>query len=169
MKKSNKGFVLLETLIVSTFILGTLVFLYVEFSSVKNAYDVSFRYNTVTGLYHAKELSDFLKIDGYQKIETQLANNDYVDITNCIYSGSLCKAITREINTKKILFAGESLQTLQNNLNSNSYDKTIFDPEFRKFILNLTPNTPGRKRLIIEYNDSTFTSISVGTDQTNNS
>lgn len=57
---NKKGFMLLETLVVSTFILGILIFLFIQLSTIKRAYDTSFRYNTITGLYHAKEFSKFL-------------------------------------------------------------------------------------------------------------
>ena len=53
MKKNEKGFVLLETLIVTTFVVSTLIFLYTQFSNIKTSYDASFRYNTVEGLYDA--------------------------------------------------------------------------------------------------------------------
>ena len=35
----NKGFMLIETLIASTIILGALIFLFVQFSSVKRGYE----------------------------------------------------------------------------------------------------------------------------------
>ena len=44
MKKRNKGFILLETLVVSTFIITLLIYLYVQFSNLKKSYDISFRY-----------------------------------------------------------------------------------------------------------------------------
>ena len=35
MKKNNKGFMLFETLVVSTFVLGTLIFLYIQLNPRK--------------------------------------------------------------------------------------------------------------------------------------
>ena len=164
MKKSNKGFVLLETLIVSTFILGTLVFLYVEFSSVKNAYDVSFRYNTVTGLYHAKEFSKFLLENGYDQVDNKLANttSGYVDITSCPNLGLLCGKIKKEINAKRILYVSENISSLQNNLSTSQFDTNLFNSELKKFILQMNSVEPtGKNRLIIEYNDNTYATITL--------
>ena len=48
--KKNRGYVLFETLVVSTVILGTLVFLYIQLSSIKSSYNTSFKYNTVSAL-----------------------------------------------------------------------------------------------------------------------
>ena len=49
-KKNNKGFMLVETLIVATFLVTTLLFIYVQFNNITRTYDTSFRYNTVNGL-----------------------------------------------------------------------------------------------------------------------
>ena len=43
MQKNNKGFVLVETLLVSVFILTTLIFLFIQFRTVKQSFDRSFR------------------------------------------------------------------------------------------------------------------------------
>ena len=54
MKKNNKGFTILETLITSTLIISTLVFLYVQFSNLKQNYQESFEFNTVRGIHKSK-------------------------------------------------------------------------------------------------------------------
>lgn len=160
MKKSNEGFILIETLVVSTFILTTLVFLYVQFSNVKRSYDISFRYNTINDLYYAKELSNYLKSDGYQIITSQVNSNNYLDITNCIYSGELCSKIKDKIKAKQIIYVNSSIIPLQNEIKNNS-SLSKFDPEFKKFILNLTEDSDGRNRLIIEFEDLTFASVTI--------
>lgn len=160
MKKSNEGFILIETLVVSTFILTTLVFLYVQFSNVKRSYDISFRYNTINDLYYAKELSNYLRSDGYQIIASQVNSNNYLDITNCIYSGELCSKIKDKIKAKQIIYVNSSIIPLQNEIKNNS-SLSKFDPEFKKFILNLTEDSDGRNRLIIEFEDLTFASVTI--------
>ena len=54
-KNNNKGFMLLETMIVSAFIITTLTFLYVQFSNLKKSYEESFKYDSIPELYKAKE------------------------------------------------------------------------------------------------------------------
>lgn len=167
MKKNNKGFMLLETLVVSTFILGTLIFLYIQFSSVKRTYDVSFRYNTVPGLYNAKTLSSYLSEYGYSSIDSKLSEstNGYVNITDCIYSGTLCNKIVRSIDAKTVLYVGNNISVLKNNLSTSNYDTNIFNEEFKKYILQLnTTEVNGKNRLIIEYNDNTFATVSIKDD-----
>lgn len=165
MKKSNKGFMLLETLIVSTFILGTLIFLYVQFSAVKRTYDVSFRYNTVPGLYYAKEVARFLKEDGYAEIDKNLSGNNYINITNCTYSSSLCSKLVEKIGAKTIIYVGDNIENLKKELNDNNYDTSVFDQEFKRFVLYLDNGTINRNRIIIEYNDLTFATVTLGSDE----
>ena len=76
MKKRNKGFILLETLVVSTFIITVLIYLYIQFTNLKKSYDISFRYDTISGLYGAKEIDKFINnnygyTDFLEKIESE--------------------------------------------------------------------------------------------------
>ena len=62
MKKDNqKGFVLAETFIVSTFVLGVLVVLFLQIKTVINGYDRSFTYNTITGIYNTSEIKKYVQ------------------------------------------------------------------------------------------------------------
>lgn len=170
--KNQKGFMLLETLVVSTFLLGILVFLFIQFSSIKRSYDVSFRYNPIPGLYHAKELATFLSEYGYSSIDNQIGNSTagYINITNCEYfsSNPLCKKIIDKINAKSVLYVSENISTLKNNLSIlKNYNDDVFNPEFKKFILEMNTVEPsGKNRLIIEYNDKTYTTINLEEDST---
>lgn len=161
MKKNNKGFMLFETLVVSTVVLGALIFLYVQFSSVKRSYDINFRYNTIPGLFYAKNLEGFLKEDGYEEIlvDTNASENGYVDITNCLYSSSLCSKIIENSNMRTVLFTINDISTLQNYVSENN----VFNDTFKKFILSLPTTTTNQKpRLIIEYSNDTFAAITIG-------
>lgn len=169
MKKNNKGFMLLETLVAATFILGTLIFLFVQFSSINRSYETSFKYNTITGLYHAKEMASFLIEDGYTTIDDKLTNSTegFIDITNCVYSSSLCKKIVQSINANKILYVNENISSLKNNLSISNYNKDIFSEGFKKFILQLNTVEPsGKNRLIIEYKNNTYATINLEEDST---
>ena len=46
MKKNNQGFMLVEFLVVSIFVLGTLIFLTIEFNNINKSYNRSFKYDT---------------------------------------------------------------------------------------------------------------------------
>lgn len=167
MKKNNKGFVLLETLIVATFVLGTLIFLYIQFSNVKRNYEISFRYNTVPNLYNLKTLTNYLNNNGYNEIYDNYLGeeNGYLDITSCVVAGggSLCDTILQNMNVKKAIFIGNDITDLQNYLKKSSYDKNLFDQEFRSFILSMeTKSINTKNRIVVEFNDNTFATVSIG-------
>ena len=58
MKKN--GFMLAEVLIVSTLLIGVMVFMYTQIRTLTLNYTRSFNYNTVDGLYGARVIKDFL-------------------------------------------------------------------------------------------------------------
>lgn len=180
MKKSkitlnSNGFMLLETLIVSTVILGTLVFLYVQFVNVKSSYEVSFTYNTIPGIYMSKELSEFivnLNNSGYMTLQSKLnsSTNGYVSIdpdTDFVNDNdtSLYKEMVKNMDIKYVLFVNDDLSNLKTHLSNNNDVSNIFEPQFKKYILSLTTDNTQRNRLIVEFNDQTFASVLIGDDE----
>ncbi len=156
--KKNNGFMLFETLIVSSLILGTLVFLYVQITSIKKSYNTSFRFDTVEGLYKADQIAKYLEKTGYSSIKTALAGKSYIDITSCVYSSTLCSNLLKEADVKKIIFAVNDPALLKENLSE-------FKKDFKKYIQLLKKTkTKYDYRIIVEYNDKTFASAGVGID-----
>ena len=158
--KKNAGFMLFETLIVSTLVLGTLVFLYVQLTNIRKSYYISFKYNTIEGLYHANNIAKHLEKTGYQAIKDNLADNNYLDITNCVYSTSLCNIIVENENIKQVLFVNKDISSLKNDLDNINLDKN-----FKKFI----KKTPALKkncdyRLLVAFNNDTYATVGVGVD-----
>ena len=167
----NKGFMLIETLIASTIILGALVFLFIQFSNVKRSYDNSFKYNTIEGLYNGKVISNFLENSGTSDLDNYLNNSTkgYVLLNgNCtigswnISETELCEIIISEIDANHIIYVGNNISNLQNDLKNNDYDQNIFDNSFKKFIINLDSiEINQRKRVIIEYKNNTYAALAV--------
>lgn len=176
MKKNEKGFTLLETLIVSTVVVGTLIYLFTQINNVKTNYDISFRYNTIPGLFSAKNVVEYLKDSGYSRLITTLDNsaNDYVVIES---NSDLDKGnndyyekLKDETNIKKILFVKDDITVLKekikacyDNITDNNTAICSEEEEMKKFIRNLsTDSFQNTYRIIIEYNDLTFASIEIG-------
>lgn len=159
--KKNSGFMLFETLIVSTLVLGTLIFLYVQIVNLKKSYNISFKYNTIPGLYDANVLGEYLEKTGYSNIKSGLESSNFVDITDCVLvNGSLCDKIIQKSNIKQALFVSSDITNLKNDL-----DSTNFDKNFKRYIKRL-PDTKDNYnyRLIVEFSDDTFASIPIGKD-----
>ncbi len=159
--KKNAGFMLFEALVVSSLVLGTLVFLYVQITSIKKSYSKSFRYDTIEGLYKADLISNYLEKTGYSDILTQLGDNTYLDITDCVYAdGSLCSKLVSESNVKQMLFVNQNITQLKNQLSTLTINK-----DFKKYIMHMDSIKKGYNyRLIIAYNDNTYASVGVGID-----
>lgn len=164
--RKNRGFMLFETLVASTFILGTLIFLYIQFSNIKRSYYDSFKYNTIPGLYYGQILAKYLESDGYALYVYELSskNEGYININSCDKSGTLCQNIIDKTNAQNVLFVSDNIETLKNDLSTGKYkNDSIFTEEFKKFILTIeTIDLSGRYRLILAYKDGTFACVPIG-------
>ena len=83
MKKNNKGFLLTEACIASTFIVTVLTFLYIQFRDISRGYEQTFKYNTINALYGVNNIRNLLYEEGLTTIKTAKGTNLYLDITNC--------------------------------------------------------------------------------------
>ncbi len=160
MKKNNRGFTLFETLLISTFIVGTLVYLFSQFVILKNNYNNSFKYNTVEALYKGFNADRYLSGVEARKIVNQVNNSSlkYIDITSCSYfdSSNYCGILFSALNIKTAIIAKGGLEGLKNALeNNNPYDEGLY-----KFVKNQKIKEDDSKYyLIIKYNDDTYTNI----------
>ena len=148
MKKNNKGFTILETLITSTLIISTLVFLYVQFNNLRRNYNDSFQFNTVEGIHKAKELAKFFK------------NNEKLQ---CDFNTSPCinyADTTEKRNLFNVLGIKNSI--LMSDLKSDAADYTVLDSacdeKCQKFIKKVKTDT-SNTRLVVIYNDGTYASV----------
>lgn len=158
MKKiSSKGFVLAETLIVTTFVAGILFFMFMQFTNLSKNYNDSYKYNTVEDLYALRNIRDFILKDNqsFVTIDSEISKRGYINITDCsIFSEqSYCLELLRLENIKKIF------------ITENNLDKDIFinyDLEFKKFISKIKGEGTHKYRLLAEFNDSTYATIRFG-------
>lgn len=147
MKKINqKGFVLAEAFIVSTFVLGILVFMFLQIRTIINAYDKSFSYNTIPGIYINKEIKKIIQANDYTTILEEVNNNDYViiDSSNTDYND-----IFEASNAKTLVISKGDLTSLKEN--------ETLSPKFQDYIKTLVDSN--RYQFIIEFNDDTFSAI----------
>ena len=157
MRKNNKGFVITEVLILSTVILGILIFMYVQFKNINRSYQYSFRYDTVQDLYLTNNILNFINESSYDKLVARLETEEsgFIDITTCdVELFSTCtfyESLIEKSEVNKIIFTKENLT----NLNKNNLSSDIVD-----YINQLkVTNTKNDYRLIVKYNDNTFASL----------
>ncbi|MBQ9011791.1 MAG: hypothetical protein IJ093_03995 [Bacilli bacterium] len=171
-KMNNKGFLLVETLIVATFVLTVLVLLYIQFKNLVVNYNNSYNYNTVEGIYNLNAVKKYLienDVDTeklYQKLANKkLANNEkpylvIYDGSGCnkslgLYGTGLCDKIAEKGNFKKILYASADATSLKELAKTTNSDMS---EDMRNFI-KLLKSSENVNRLIAEYNDGTFATI----------
>lgn len=143
MKKNSNGFTILETLITSTLVISTLVFLYVQFNNLERNYDDSFRFNTVNGIHKAKELSKYYQINSDKKCAYGVSiclneSNDVYNILNIQNSFLMSDLKTSEIDFSKI--------------------QNTCDEGCKRFIKRIKTDT-NDTRLVVKYNDGTYASV----------
>lgn len=167
MKKRNKGFMLIETLVVSTFIITVLIYLYIQFTNLKKSYDISFRYDTISGLYGAKEIDKFVNNNyGYTDFFDEIESNEnkYVEIINknkcdfLYFSDNInyCEKLISNLNIKTVLITSSDLTNLKQTLKEkNPYSNNLY--LYIKGI-NLKQKNDTYV-MIVEYNDNTFANI----------
>lgn len=174
MKKNNKGFTLLETLIVSTFVLGSLIYLFTQINNAKTNYDITFRYDSVNAIYNTKNITYFLRENGYSNLISLVSSSSdgYIEIYNnpddkeinsiCLYvngDSDYCALLMERVGAKTVLFTSENMNTLKSKINNSDYSE-----ELKRYILQLDfdQNLENMYRIIVEYNDNTFSSLRVG-------
>lgn len=161
MKKNNKkGFMLIETLLVSTFVLGVLTYLFVQFTALKRNYDDNFKYNTVTSLYGVKNINQYIaKYNSYPTLTTSINTFGYLEFSCATINGTTCNSLIESINAKNIYFIRDSI--FKNNINPNLIIFSQND-ELYRFIKKIKfSNEENKYHIIAEYNDNTYAAIEV--------
>jgi len=104
MKKNQKnGFMLIETLLVSTFVLGVLTYLFAQFSALKRNYDDNFKYNTVPALYGIKNMNQYItRYNGYNTLISNINSLGYTEFSCAQIKGTTCTELVRNIKAKII-------------------------------------------------------------------
>ena len=150
MKKNNKGFMLAEVFIVSSFVLGVLVYMFVQTNSIMRNYNRSFSYDTVQGLYITNEVKKFLGYSGYDTGDLAKACDTYqiVAIDDDYFTNM------RELANVKTIILG-NLNYIKENVTNDS-NVSAKEKDYIKYL--------GKKDkcvLLLEFNDDTYASLNM--------
>lgn len=111
MKKNNcKGFMLAETLVVSSFIAVILIYLFVQFRSVNLNYGKTLKYNGVNELYLLNEVKKYMETTDLENLSFKISygSDKYVVLSDCSSSifndPDYCKVLFRSANIKKAVY-----------------------------------------------------------------
>lgn len=153
MKKNNKGFMLAEVFIVSSFVLGVLVYMFIQTNSIMRNFNRSFSYNTVSGLYITNEVAKYIK-----KNDT----NNYCTGVNIIdYSDDTWNNLKKSSNINTVIIG--NLNDIKANVTStNVTSNTGISPKAQDFIKFLEEKD--KCVIIIEFDDKTVSADSKQVD-----
>lgn len=166
-KMNNKGFLLLETLVVTTFTVAVLTYLYIQYVSLKKNYNKSFSYNTVPGLLHAKAIDTFFNDSTFYTniiFDLTTGSNKYIElasnnICNTSYFSSkqtLCNNLINDAKVKTIIITKTDLSQTINVLKTNN----PYSNDLLKYIKSIKiPVENAKYVLVFEYSDKTFANI----------
>jgi len=158
MKKiSNNGFVLVETLIVTTFVASVLIFLFIQFSNLSKNYNDSYKYNTVEGLYSLNNVIKYINSDFnfIQNLDDLISANKYIDIKDC--------SLFSDQEFCLLLFELEKIDSIY--ITNNYFDKNIFNnlnENIKNFINKISGEGKQKYRIIAEFSDSTLATVRFG-------
>lgn len=175
-RKNNQGFLLVETLIVSTFIASTMIFIFVQFRRINNEYQRSFTYNTVESIYATREINKYILKNGYEKIKEYMSERTvdgeaakpelYVELydgNTCssvyLYEVEYCNRLMKNLNVKQVIVTYSDITNFKEKV--DTMDE--FDSDMKRFIHYIKYDTEDseitKRRTIVSYQDGTYATL----------
>jgi len=159
MIKNNKGFVITEILIISTVVIGVLIFVYAQFKNINRSYQYSFKYDTVQGMYLTNNIINYINDDSYDTLVTKLNTSElgYIDITECdivdFSTSEYCKMLFNKSEVEQVLFTEENLARIKS-------DMASLPEDMKQYINNISSaNAINDYRIIIKFKNQTFATM----------
>lgn len=155
MKKNNQsGFMLAEAFIVSAFILGVLVFMFIQINTVISGYNKSFSYNTIPGIYITREIKKFIIDNNYEAIKENIELNGYTIIDDT-YLNDIGNEMIKDSEIKTIVLSKQDMTTLKSSTDNNISNKLF------AFIETLNSDSHFDYILIVEFTDDTYSTVNL--------
>ena len=164
-KTGNKGFFLIETLVVTSVVAMAMIMLYSQMATLMDGYDLRLTYNTVDGSYAATEINKYILNDSSKYDEftagSSAAINSYgfVAITcNSFTNISYCNDLFTNLSISKVIVTEYNTA----NIKTKALDETTFSDDLKLFIKNITKveDAPATDyRLIVAFTDGTFATV----------
>jgi len=171
MKKiNNKGFLLVETLIVATFCLTVLVILFLQFKNLVITYNNSYKYNTVEDIYNLNTLKRYLTQNSFSLSASSSPYYVLITDTDSLNNRTICKSnynilengVSKNNNYCDELITAGGFKTViytSSNLTNLKSNMPNFSEGFKNFINQLNNDNSKANRLIAEFNNETYASI----------
>lgn len=149
----KKGFALLETIIVITFLSVSLLMLYGTFRGMISNSEKNILYDDAANIYKVYYLKEYLNLHNLQNLIT---DENVQEITCNDFSFSSCPDLIKEMHINKIYLTKYDLK---------EYKKDNYPSYFNNYISTLSNKENLKYRLIVEFKDKetfSYSSISLG-------
>lgn len=162
MKKiNNKGFMLVEILVVSVFVSSVLIVLFVQFKKINNSYNISFGYNTVDGLYLLNSVKNRIitnvNDNSFNNFAAQISDTQkYIDVYSlmCASEGYDCELV-KQSNINKLLFVRKDAK-------NDMLDDSDFSIDLKEYINYVNFKVENSEYFIIaEFANGTYASVNI--------
>lgn len=143
----KKGFALLETIIVITFVSVSLILLYNNFTNMTLNNQRNILYDDVANIYKVHYVLEYLNLNDLSKH----LNNEDITFLDCNdFSFSSCNKLFKTLNINKLYLTKYNLNN--SNLSSSSN-------ELKEYVKNTSNKGNYKYRLILEFSDNSFASL----------
>lgn len=158
--RKKKGYMLVETLIVSVTVTSILIYLYSQFTNVQTFYNEVYKYNNVNELYLTGTIKNLI-ISNEPNIYEKIDSNNFINICNSVNNCSTInvnspalKEIISHYKVKNIILASANKSdVIKEQINSKSYSSQM--KEFSKLIADQKKDY----RIIVEFDDSGIATV----------
>ena len=147
---------LAETLVVTAFVAGVLIFLFIQFSNLSNSYNEYYVQNSSQDLYSLAVIKFYLENDSaaLNYLDSNLSNDRYVDISNC--------SIFSNVNYCKKLLELERISSIIVTTNPPVVDEIdIRDEDMISFMSKISNEGNEKYRLIAKFNGGSLATVRV--------
>ena len=135
----NRGFLLMETLLVSLTIAGILVYMYVQYSSIGNTYQRFYRYNSLENVYRVETIKKYLIFTSGDSFYSKLDNGEVVELTKDSNVGNLWTNLWNDLKISKVYVIRVNQGITTDQYQALKDKITALDSTFGPFLKTLAP------------------------------
>lgn len=160
MKKNVNGFLLAETLIVSTFISVILIYLFIQFRNINNNYTKTLKYNGVNEIHLLNQVKLYLEDSGLEKISSKISfeNTEYLLLNEC------SPELFENVNYCTALFNSSNIVNAVYMDSNNIVESENFSVSFNDFLKTIKAQ-PSMHVIIAEFTDGSFASLLINSSK----
>ncbi len=148
----KKGFALMETIIVITFISVSLLLLYSTFIGMINSSKQNRLFDNVSNIYKTYYLKEYLNLQGL----TNYTTNSIKELTCNDFNFASCSTLTKKLNVSHMYLV---------KYGKFNYDEKLYSNNFNDYLHLLSTSDDYQYRLIIEFlegEEYSYASLALG-------